>query len=129
MMELTINGTVFQFNFGMGFMREVNKGVTQAVDGIADVKANIGMLLAVGGLIDHDVEKLVDVLNIANKGQNPRVTPGLLDAYIDCEDTDLDALFGEVLDFLECANATKTTVAKAREMLEDAKQKQKAANP
>ena len=24
-MELTINGQVYQFNFGMGFMREMNK--------------------------------------------------------------------------------------------------------
>lgn len=25
MMELTINGQVYQFNFGMGFLREMNK--------------------------------------------------------------------------------------------------------
>ncbi len=28
MHELTINGTVFQFNFGIGFMREINKEVS-----------------------------------------------------------------------------------------------------
>ena len=27
MMELTINGQVYQFNFGMGFLREMNKNL------------------------------------------------------------------------------------------------------
>ncbi|MFR2188797.1 MAG: tail assembly chaperone, partial [Blautia sp.] len=41
-MELTINGQVYQFNFGMGFMREMNKKVTMPVDGVKDAKKNIG---------------------------------------------------------------------------------------
>lgn len=42
-MELTINGQVYQFNFGMGFMREMNKKVTMPVDGVKDAKKNIGL--------------------------------------------------------------------------------------
>lgn len=38
MFELTINDTVYQFNFGMGFMREINKRVSAPVDGLKDVK-------------------------------------------------------------------------------------------
>ena len=38
MMELTINGQVYQFHFGMGFLREANKLVSTTVDGIKDVK-------------------------------------------------------------------------------------------
>ena len=34
MMELTINGTVYEFNFGMGFLREINKRVQTPVDGL-----------------------------------------------------------------------------------------------
>ena len=37
-MELTINGQVYQFNFGMGFMREMNKKVSMPVDGVKDAK-------------------------------------------------------------------------------------------
>ena len=107
MLELTINGQVYGFNFGMGFMREVNKSISQPVDGMKDVKQNIGLRYKVAGIIDGDIEALVDVLLAANKGQNPRVTQMLLDSYIDDESTDVDALFEEVLDFLRNANATK----------------------
>ena len=48
-MELTINGQVYQFNFGMGFMREMNKKVSMPVDGVKDAKKNIGLRYAVKG--------------------------------------------------------------------------------
>lgn len=110
MMELTINDAVYQFNFGMGFMREINKKVGTPVDGLPDVKKNIGLQYNVAGILDGDVEALVDVLDVANKGQTPRVTKQLLDSYIDDESTDVDALFDTVIDFLKSANATKKVV-------------------
>ena len=42
MLELTINEQVYEFNFGMGFMREINKRVGTPVDGLPDIKKNIG---------------------------------------------------------------------------------------
>lgn len=36
-MELTINGQVYQFNFGMGFLRDVNKKIQVPVDNLKDV--------------------------------------------------------------------------------------------
>ena len=65
-MELTINGQVYQFNFGMGFMREMNKKVTMPVDGVKDAKKNIGLRYA-GRIMDGD-ESLEDLLLVANKG-------------------------------------------------------------
>ena len=53
-MELTINGQVYQFNFGMGFMREMNKKVSMPVDGVKDAKKNIGLRYAVAGIMDGD---------------------------------------------------------------------------
>ena len=111
MFELTINDQVYVFNFGMGFLREINKKVHVPVDGLKDIEKNIGLQYTVAGLIDGDVEALVDALDIANKGMTPRVTRALLDSYIDNPETDVDALFDEVLDFLKRANATKKTVA------------------
>lgn len=123
MFELTINGAVYQFNFGMGFMREINKKVGTYVDGLPDVKKNMGLNYYVAGILDGDVESLVEVLNIANKNQNPRVTQDVLDAYIDSTDTDIDKLFEDVTDFLSKANATKKVVTTMME--EVAKQKAK----
>ena len=120
MMELTINGTVYEFNFGMGFLREINKRVQTPVDGLKGVDKNIGLQFTVASIIDGDVEALVDALDIANKGMNPRLTRQALDAYIDDADTDIDGLFAMVIDFLSRANATKKTVASLQEAIKEA---------
>lgn len=125
MFELTIEGKVYQFNFGMGFLRELNKKVSAPVDGLPDVKKNIGLQYVIAGVIDGDLEDLVDVLDCANKGQSPRVTKQLLDSYIDSEETDVDALFESVLDFLKSANATKKVTLNLLEELEKQKAKMK----
>ena len=123
MYELTINDVVYQFNFGMGFMREVNKKVCTPVDGLKDVKKNIGLQYLVASILDGDVEALVEILAAANKGQNPRVTNALLDAYIDDENTDIDKLFEEVIDFLSNANATKKVTESLLKAMEEQKNK------
>lgn len=121
MFELTIDGTVYEFNFGMGFMREINKKIGTPVDGLPDVKKNIGLQYMVAGVIDGDVEALVDVLDVANKGKSPRVTRALLDSYIDNDETDIDKLFEDVLDFLKSTNATKKTVTTLLKAMEERK--------
>jgi len=124
MFELTIDNTVYQFSFGMGFMREINKKVGAPVDGLKDVKKNIGLRYTVASVMDGDLEALVDILDVANKGQNPRVSRELLDAFIDNDETDIDDLFDGVLDFLRKTNATKKTVAMLEEAIEAEKAKQ-----
>ena len=124
MFELIINGEVYQFNFGMGFMRAINKKITQPVDDLKDVKQNIGLRYKVLCLVSRDVEELVDVLVTANMGQNPRVTPALLDAYIDNPETDIEQLFKDVLDFLRNANATKNATVAVMEEVEKQKARQ-----
>lgn len=123
MFELTINNVVYQFRFGMGFLREINKTVSTPVDGLANVKKNIGLRYTVANVVDGDLETLVEVLDMANKGQNPRVTKAALDAYIEDEETDIDALFAMVLDFFKNANATKKTVNELLTAIEKEKAK------
>ena len=124
MFELTINGNVYGFRFGMGFLREINKKVGMPMDGVPDMKKNMGLQYAVAGLMDGDMEELVNVLFLANKTENPRVTMPMLDEYIEDETTDIDQLFKDLLDFLENANATKTTVAFLKKQVEEAKKNQ-----
>ena len=121
-MELTINGQVYQFNFGMGFMREMNKKVSMPVDGVKDAK-NIGLRYAVAGIMDGDVEALEDLLLVANKGQNPRATTEILDEYIDDPDTDINQLFEDTMGFLKNANATKKCVQNLEKTIEEEKAK------
>lgn len=128
MFELTVNGVVYQFLFGMGFMREINKTVVAKVDNGSNATKNMGLQYAVAGVVDGDLEALVDILDVANKGQNPRITRNALDSYIEDESTDIDKLFTDVLYFLGKANATKKTTALILEAVEAEKQK-RAANP
>ena len=125
MIELTIDNQVYQFNFGMGFMRRVNSNIAIPVDGLPNVKKNIGLQYAVAGIIDNDLEVLVNVLDAANEGFSPRVTRAQLDSLIDNPETDVDALFAKVLDFLCSSNATRKITKTMMEEVE--KQKQKAA--
>ena len=123
MFELTINETVYQFKFGLGFVREINQRIQKPIDGMPDEKQNVGLQFAVASLIDEDPVALVDILDLANKTEKPRVTKTMLDAYIEDEDTDIEALFKEVLDFLSRANATKKTALAVLEMVEAEKAK------
>ena len=107
MFELTINDQVYQFHFGMGFLREANKKISVPVDGAPGVTKNVGLRFAIAGIIDGDVEKLCDILDLANKGQTPRVTKKILDDYVEDESIDIDELFDKVLNFLKTANATR----------------------
>ena len=125
MFELEIKGQMYQFNFGMGFLREINKKINQPVDGLKDVKKDVGLGYTVLLLIDRDVEALVDTLFAANKGFDRRVTTGLLDSYIDDPNTDIEELFVRVLDFLKSANATKKKTMELVEMAQ--KEAEKAA--
>lgn len=124
MMELTINGQVYQFNFGMGFLREANKTVSEKISNATDKRKDVGATYMIAGIIDGDPEDLVDVLDLANKGQTPRVTRALLDSYVENPDTDIDQLFEDTLDFLEKANVTKKIVERLRKRIEEEKAKQ-----
>lgn len=115
MFELTIGGTVYQFKFGLGFAREIDKKKKRNVNG---VEQDAGLQFAVASVIDQDPVALVDILNLANKGMNPRVTDKLLDAYLEDEETDIDQIFEDVLDFLRKANATKKATAAVEQMVE-----------
>ena len=124
MMELTINGQVYQFNFGMRFLRDANKTVSEKINNATDKKKDVGATYMIAGIMDGDPEDLVNALDLANKGQNPRVTRALLDSYIEDPNTDIDQLFEDTLDFLERANATRKIVERLKKRIEEAKAEQ-----
>ncbi len=110
MFELTINEQVYQFNFGIGFVKEINKMVSVPIEGMQGVKRDTGLRYKVACFIDGDVEALIDILDIANKGRDLRITHAALEGYIEDESTDIDQLFDKVMDFLRKANCTKKVV-------------------
>jgi hypothetical protein len=100
----------------MGFLREINKKVGTPVDGLPDVKKNVGLRYKLAGLFDGDLEDLTEILLAANKGLSPRLSVENLDYYIDNECEDVEALFAEVIDFLKSVNACKKTMNELQEM-------------
>lgn len=121
-MELTINGQVYEFKFGIGFIKRVNGTAQTLVDGMPGMKEDVGLAYMITKVMNGDAIALADMLLAANAGFTPRVTMNALEDYIDDEGTDIDALFDEVLDFLSKANATKRTYAaikKAAELTEN----------
>ena len=86
----------------------------------------MGFRYALTNLVNGDPDALVNILDVANKGQNPRVTRNLLDDHIDDEDTDIDELTDTVMGFLKNANATKKATNEIVETLEKEKQRMEA---
>jgi len=71
MFELTIKNEVYQFNCGMGFLREVNKRMQTPVEGVKDAKQNIGLRYMVAGVLDGDVECWLTFWMLPTKDLNP----------------------------------------------------------
>ena len=128
MFELTINDKVYPCRVGMGFLREINKRVEMTFDEDTGAKRNIGLYYTIIDLMDGVLETLEDVLLAANQGEQPRLQRTALDAYLEDEDTDVDQLFADVLDFFERANCTKNTLTKVREFVEKRQAEQAAQN-
>ena len=126
MYELEMNGQVVNLNFGMGFLREINRTLSAPVNGLNGVTQNIGLRYTVARLLDSDVEALVEVIDLANKGCEPRVTKSAIDLFIENEDTDIDEVFEKVLGFLEKANVTKKVTLEVIAEVEREKAKQEA---
>lgn len=120
MLELTINNQVFKFKFGLGFMREMNKKQKKTENGVTK---EIGLQMGIAGIIDGDVEDLIEILDISNKTEEPRITRKQIEEFIEDEETDIDEVFARVLDFLKSSNVTKKKTAQLLEMLEEQKKK------
>ena len=119
MNELTINGTVYPFRFGFGFVRKIGGQYKVPVPGIPGAAKDAGLYLALSGVYDRDPVELVHVLEVANEGETPRITKKVLEEYIEDESTDIDALFDQVLGFLERANCCRKTMDRIKEMAEE----------
>lgn len=120
MFELVIKDVAYPLNFGMGFVRKLDKSVNIPVDGLPGVKKDIGLTYAIVSLMDNDIVMLANVIDIANEGQNPRLTKSAIDAYLEDESTDIEELFDKILGFFKSANCTKRTAARVDAALKEA---------
>lgn len=117
--NITINDTEYELNFGMGFLRKVDKEIQMPVPNAPGVKKDAGIRFRIGALFDGDLESLEDILLVANEGRQPRLTRSILDKHIEDEGTDVDGLIDQVMDFLRVANVTKRLMRELEEVAKE----------
>lgn len=119
MFELFIQDSVYKFNFGFGFLKEIQKLQVQEFNG---AKMEVGLRFAILGLVSGDPVQLWNVLSIASKYApegSLRLTPAVFEAYLNDAQTDP---FEVVLDFLSNQGCTRKLTQK---VLEDLAKEQK----
>ena len=102
--ELVINEKTYEFNFGMGFIRQIDPLYKQTANGI---EQNIGLVVEMAKIIDGDIVALYNALRMANKGYTPRLEQADFDKWIEDDNTDIDEVFKTVLGFFENSNCCK----------------------
>lgn len=111
-----INGKLCEFNFGLGFVREIDKSVL--VDGDDKRKHKMGLTYAIAGLMDCDFEKLLDCLVIGSKyAPGEALSRSDIESWMDTEDFDLVKECGDMLDFFEKCSFTKKKTADLKQMV------------
>ncbi|MFQ8593311.1 MAG: tail assembly chaperone [Thomasclavelia spiroformis] len=124
-MELTINGKVYQFKASIAFMRLANNLVEEKVDN-TNLAQKVGLRYLIAGLIDGDVEQLINALDFMNTGFDQRLTRKEIEDFIEDENVDVDGIFEMVLDFLSKANVSKRTYNVLMEQVNREKARRKA---
>lgn len=114
-MQLEINGTTYEFRFGIGFMKEIQSRYKE----MASISVAIpnGFKYVVASMLDGHIEDLFDILYTSNKTEKPRITEKALMEYLEDESTDVESLIKEVKSFLLKANASKSLMNQIMEAL------------
>lgn len=129
MFDLTINEKVCQVNFGFGFIRDIDPTITKKIDGVSGKVEQLGLQYAVAGIIDGNIEDLVNVIAIGNKHTDgEKISRKDIEKYLENPETDVAEIFEKVLDFLSKANCTKKTVENLQKAIEEQKAKAAAEN-
>ena len=110
-MHITINKKDVDLNFGVRFVRELDKIAGMSVN-VQGIKQNFGFALpkVIPGLQGYDPAILSTVLYAAAYDNDHRPSQREIDDFIDDPHTDIEKLFDEVLPEMKKANAVKVAV-------------------
>lgn len=122
MYDIEINGTSYPVKFGMNFIREINQRVIVPMDAWGGKEENVGLNYYIAKLMDGDLEALQQILFVANKTETPKLNISMLNEWFEDENTDIDAIFKQVTDFLSEANCTKRAYRTIKKAVEEQNQ-------
>lgn len=118
-MQITINGREIELNFGIRFVRELDKKFHVVLDN--GKRIGTGLEETIPMLFTGSIQALEDILQAAVWGAEKKPTQEELDDYLDGVE-DVDALFEAVLEELKNQNATrKKTLTLVADLEERAK--------
>lgn len=108
-MELTINGNTQALNFGVRFVRELDK-----VAGIekSGVQLGFGLTRSLPGMQTYNPATLSDVIYAATATNSPRPSQNDVDDYVDGIETveESEQLFDQINEGIDKANALKAAL-------------------
>ena len=107
-MQITINGKEYGLNFGVAFIREIDKisGMKMNLNGELQ-NFGLSMMRVLPGLQSRNVAVLSDVIYAAAWDNRKRPSRRDVDDMIDDPKTDLKKLFADVTKAMNQANAVK----------------------
>lgn len=105
-MEIEISGKMYQLKATLKFMECVEPLKKVKTEGGEEVELGLADLIT-QARDTGDPRALRDLIFYLNEGQNPRMTKQTANLLIDDENTDLEALAGEIFDFLHAANVSR----------------------
>ncbi len=105
-MEIKINDQNQVLNFGVRFVRELDKIASLSVKGVS---LGMGLTKTLPGLQAFDAAVLSDIIYAATVTNSPRPSRNDVDDYIDGCDN-LDEIFNQVTKEINTANATKAAL-------------------
>ncbi len=123
MNTIDIMGTAYPVRFGMNFIREINGRVTTEIEGWGKTEEKVGLRYYIAHLIDGDLEALQQIIFVANKTESPKLNISLINDWFEDEETDIDAVFDMVMDFLSKANCTKKTLKQVQDAVTEQQNK------
>lgn len=112
-MQITIGKKTYNLNFGVRFVRELDKiaGVKVNTQGVTQ-SFGMGLTVSMPSLRQYDPATLSDVLYCATWDNKQRPSQNAIDDYIDNDDTDIIKLFDDVTAEMNKANAIKAVMSK-----------------
>ena len=122
MFNITINGVNYPLNFGMKFLRDVDKRESMPIDGLEGITQTIGLKMMLIKILQGDIAALEDCIFMASRNQNPTLTIPAIDAWFEDPNTDIDGVFETIEDFLSRANATHRAFIDSQKIVEANKQ-------
>lgn len=115
-MELTINDKEYNFIFGFGFIREMNRRYSVVEQGMT---MKLGLDSTLVNFFNEDIETLIEMLKVANQTESPRVAEKDLISLVD--EMGSEKLFDLVLDELKKSEFTKKKTLTVENRIKESK--------